>query len=243
MRLIIFCFIFSLNAHAFINIESLRQSNQIGHLGSFGMRASGEIGNAEKFRGSINILNGHLSDTNEVLVIANYYYGRSLGLRDTNNGQLHIRNTILRENSFDIEVFTQSQFNEFTSLKHRFLAGSNLRFKLIKTQKSFFYLGTGAFWEKLERDNNPNKDGLRGNIYLSYLHKFNQRVEASVTGYYQPYIDKISDNWINLAAALSYSLTQRLSFVADIKMRHESKQPGSIKTTDIYYLTGINYRY
>lgn len=237
-------FLFSAtSSEAFINIESLRQSNQVGLLGSVGFRVSGEIGNAEKFTGTINTIDGYLTEKREILIIADYGYGRSFGQRNRNDGRLHLRHTRKYDDFPDVETFAQSQFNEFTRLRNRSLAGANLRFQLFRDEHKFLYLGTGAFYEKQDRESSPNRDGVRANIYISYLYKLERNLEASITGYYQPYVNEFSDYWVNSNAGLEYFFRRSLSFRTEVNVSVDGNAPDGVKSTDIKYLTGFNFRY
>lgn len=235
--------LFTSVGHSFINIESLRQTNEIGHLGSLSFRLSGEIGNAEKVAGQVSLLDGYLTESREIIIIADYGYGQSLGLKSKNDGRLHLRHTKKYEQFPDVELFAQTQFNEFTRLTMRTLVGSGLRFELFNDDSNFFYLGTGFFYEKLVREDSPNKNGVRANLYASYLYRIQKKFETSITIYYQPYLDKPSDFWLNLNFGIDYSISNRLSLSHQVRLTRDSDPPDNIKTTDISYFAGLTFGY
>jgi hypothetical protein len=226
-----------------MNIESLRNLEQQGLVGSLGFRLSGTTGNTDKLMGSVSTTNGYLSEKREVLVLASYRYGQSRGEKDTNTGSVHLRHTRHYKDIPDIEVFTQWQFDEFAKLNSRPLAGAGLRESLIKTQNQFLYLGLGAFYERQDREDSPDKNATRINSYLSYLNRVNKNVEASVVLYYQPDASKTQDARVNADAGFEFALSSKTTFSSSLNLSYDSRPPEGVTTTDVTYFSGLHFRY
>lgn len=234
---------FSGHVFAFMNIESLRNLEEKGLVGSLGFRVSGATGNTDKIMGSASTTNGYLSEKREVLALASYRYGQSRGEKDTNTGSVHLRHTRHYDQIPDVEVFTQWQFDEFARLNLRSLAGAGLREAIFKTDEQFLYFGLGAFYERQDREDSADKNSTRINSYISYLNRLHKNVEASVVVYYQPDAAKTQDARINADAGLEFDLTQKISFSTSVSFTYDSRPPEGVASTDIIYFSGLHFRY
>lgn len=229
--------------HAFMNIESLRNLEENGLVGSLGFRVSGATGNTDKIMGSVSTNNGYLSKEREILALASYRYGESRGEKDTNTGSVHLRHTRHYQTIPDIEVFTQWQFDEFAKLNSRPLAGAGLRESLLKSEDQFLYLGLGAFYERQDREDSPDKNSTRFNSYLSYLNRVNKNVEATIVLYYQPDAAKTQDARVNSEAGFEFALTSKTTFSSSVNLSYDSRPPEGVATTDVTYFSGLHFRY
>lgn len=237
---------FTLNlpqAHSFMNIESLRNLEKQGLVGSLGLRISGATGNTDKITGSVSTSNGYLSDEREILAMASYRYGQSRGEKDTNAGSVHLRHTRHYSDIPDIEIFTQWQFDEFAKLNSRPLAGFGLRKSLIKKENQFLYLGLGAFYERQDREDSADKNSTRINSYISYLNRVNKNVEASVVLYYQPDATETEDARVNADAGLEFALSKATTFSTSMGLTYDSRPPQGVASTDVIYFSGLHFRY
>ena len=235
--------LFSLPLQAFINIESMRQSQQQGFVGSTGLAIDGEMGNSEQASGTFSNLAALLYDESESLLMANYSYGESRGLRDTNKGSLHLRHTRLLKEWPDPEVFTQVEFDEFQLIELRTLYGAGARFSLLDSLANSLVVGVGAFYEVQRLEDIQTKRGVRANLYLSHLLKIDKKLTLSFITYYQPYIDEVSDYWLRPSFALEYSLLKSLSFSLALDYSYNSRPAAGVKTGDLVYNTGLQFRY
>lgn len=233
----------SIPLHAFINIESMRQSQQQGFVGSTGLAIDGEMGNSEQASGTFSNLAALLFDESESLMMANYSYGESRGLRDTNKGSLHLRHTRLLKEWPDPEVFTQVEFDEFQLIELRTLYGAGARFSLLQSTHNSLVVGAGAFYEVQKLEDVETKRGVRANLYLSHLLKIEQRLSLSFITYYQPYIDEVADYWLRPSFALEYSILKSLGFSLSLDYSYNSRPAPGVKTGDLVYNTGLQFRY
>lgn len=105
----------------------------------------------------------------KVLGIASYSYGETSSEKDTNKGLFHIRYIKnLYNTSYDYEIFTQTEYNEFQNMKNRFLAGANIRkeMPLMETM----YIGLGAFYSILTPKETNLQDTEKRKNYRHYIH-------------------------------------------------------------------------
>lgn len=237
-------YLFISTAHSFINIESLRQHPNTDRIGQVNLSFDADSGNTSSLGGQFATHNLILKEQREYLLLSNYTYRQTSGVRDRNAGSLHFRRTYYSSESLGLESFIQSQFNEFTRLSSRNLFGGGTRFRILSSEDTqFLYFGTGAFIEKQVRKDDTNKSGIRANIYLSYLYLLNQKINLSLTSYYQPYLHRPADLRLNTRLGLEYLISRRFSFTQSINKSYDSRPPKEIQTTDIQYRTGFNWIY
>lgn len=234
---------FSHSSFSFINIETLRQQNQDGFLGSAGLRISGSTGNTNKVTGSVSTLNAYLSEKREILALADYRYGASRGTKDTNNGRFHLRHTHLLKNFSDVETFAQYQFDEFRKLNSRGLAGANLRTSLFKSEKQYLNLGTGLFYERQDRAIGSDKNDTRINAYLSYVYQSSENFEAYLVAYYQPVLSRTQDARVNGDTGIEFKLSSKVSLTQQVQLSYDNDPPQGVFTTDVIYFSGLSIRY
>jgi hypothetical protein len=166
MNNLLLLLLLSFNAHAFINIESLRKNSKPGLNTSGKLLFNQQAGNTDKILASGSTLNSYLKEKDEFIFLANIRYGESFEQKDTEDGSAHFRYTRMFAPKHFIEGYTQYQYNNFKALEQRNIVGLGYRF----TGK-YFNLGLGAFDEHEEIANRPNEDAIRGNFYLSSTFK------------------------------------------------------------------------
>lgn len=228
---------------AFINIESLRRTSAKGTIGSAAFHVSGQQGNTNKSTQSFTTLTIHRWERDEVIFSARYNEGLTSDVRDTNNGQAHLRYTLMDREPWAVENFIQGEYDQFKSLLSRALVGIGLRHRLIQNEELSLFAGLGAFSESERYSGDINKDGSRANTYLAYAQRITENASASATLYYQPLFHDSSDERIRLQADIDLDISERLSFNLQYQLSRESWVLPGVKTTDTMYLTGFKMKY
>lgn len=243
--LILFCQIglLSTSAHAFINIESLRQNVKPGFAGSTGVTLSGATGNVKVSNIGVTSQNIFKDHEKEYLVIANYNYGESKGVPNNNTGNFHLRYAQGFSPNWAWEIFTQAEFNQFQALVLRKLAGGGLRTRLYKTTTDSLFLGFGAFYEDEKISIDADQANPRSNLYISYRSLFNDHLEGVLTAYYQVKYKVISDYRIQLKGGIESTLTETLQLVNNFSYSLDTRPPRTIQTQDFTYKVVLNWSY
>ena len=237
-------FFYSYCVYAFINIESLRLEMKEGFGGKFSLNYEGQNGNTEKTSISSSSLNIWRYQRDELLLLGDYTFGRTLGIVDTNNGRAHLRYTFDLKEARSYEFFTQSEFDQFKKLNSRTLAGGNIRYRLLQAEDHSFYFGVGAFFEHRDYSSISNRNGVRGNFYLSYSHKIKEHFSAFATTYYQPYITEFNDYRFQMSSGLEVIMTKVMAINISYDFSYDNFVPDpSVKRMDQRYLTGVILRY
>lgn len=231
-------------AHAFMNIESIRQNSKEGTQGELGLKVNGQTGNSEKLTGEFSTLTLKRVERNEILGAGKYRYGESRKVKDAHEGNLHARYTRYLDDWKGIESFAQTEFDEFKMLKRRDLLGAGLRTVLSKNKANALYLGTGAFYEHEDfKDRIPSEETVRGNLYLSFVRTFSDHVSGTLISYYQPSIESFRDFRVQIDSSLHVRLADSLSLTIEYDLQHDSEPAPGVKPTDTTYMTGLAYKY
>ena len=247
MPLLIFLFLFFAPAQALaiINAEDLDLSiNEEGLAGKLGLSINGNAGNSAKINGEASgrLLWRHGAHTE--MLVGSYAYGKSRGVRDTNNAFAHFRHRYAVNEIWDLEAFAQAQQNEFARLKLRTLLGGGLRWST-QTEGWQAHIGLGSFYEResLRWSSAPATRLWRGNVYLALHYAINAHVRLQNTVYYQPAWKQTADFRLLDDAALSVTLSDGLDLRLSLAVAHDSRPPATIKSTDISYKTGLVYAF
>lgn len=236
-------FTFLNSAHSFINIESLRQSDELGLLGSLGLKVNGASGNTDKFNSSFGANNIYRNKNNEYLSLVNYSYSEVSNTKNIHKGQVHLRYTTHSPKIFSIEAFTQIQFDDFKSLKHRKLFGLGMRKNLLKSSAQWFSVGLGVFHESEEFNDSTKNTLYRYNVYASYKAKLNPTSTLTFVNYLQPSVDDIKNIRIKSHFNLKLKIYKNLSLSNDIRYSFDSDLKAPIEKGDLTYMTGFNLKY
>ncbi|MGH1469149.1 MAG: DUF481 domain-containing protein [Bdellovibrionales bacterium] len=243
LLLILSSFFFLSTAHSFINIESLRQSDELGLLGSLGLKVNGASGNTDKFNSSLGANNIYRNKNNEYLSLLNYSYSEVSNTKNIHRGQIHLRYTTHFPKTFSIETFTQIQFDDFKSLKYRKLLGVGLRKNLLSSPSQWFSVGLGAFYESEEFEDLTKNILFRYNVYASYKAKLNDTSALTFVNYLQPSVDDIKNIRVKSHFNLKLKLYKNLSLSNDIRYSFDSNLKKPIEKGDLTYMTGFNLKY
>lgn len=245
MNRLIFTFLIlcSTPAFAFMNIESIRQNAKQGTSGSVGAKVDGQSGNSNKLASEFTTLTMVRADLNEYLAAGKYRYGESRHVKDTHEGNAHLRYARGFSAWSAGESFYQIEFNEFKKLKRRDLIGGGLRTVLSRQDANVLYLGTGLFYEHEDFEDVTDEQTVRGNLYLSFVRSFNSHVSGTLIAYYQPSLNGFGDTRAQVDSGLQVKLVERLALTVEFDLQHDSQPAPGVKQTDTSYMMGLAYAY
>ncbi len=237
-------FLLSFSAFAFLNIESLRQTqtHKNGLIGSVGFSLLDQSGNVDKTLIGGQTLNLYQKDKNQYIFLSNYRYGESFGNKDTQEGNLHFRYTRLLNDWLGWESFQQTEFNKFQDLKLRLLFGTGARLQLLEKTTHRINFGIGAFYEREELEDTFDQKNPRMNTYLSYLYQ-GKDFEVSSTLYYQPNMENFNDYRFRASLGLESTFSERFSQTIQYQFNRDTAPPPGIENDDRSLTAGLNYRY
>lgn len=185
----------------------------------------------------------------ELLLVANFERGISNNNRYVNKGFGHVRALYRVTEPLKAEIFLQKEYNEFTRLQDRQLAGAGLRWKMIshapigQNPKSglWMYLGVGGMYEVEQIKDEPTETTrlFRSTNYLTFYIDLGNQVSLNTVGYFQiaPIHPKdfriLAENNVTVTLAKNIALTSGISF------RYDNQPPTKVKPYDFSLMQGL----
>ncbi len=222
-----------------VNTEAMRAQVERGVNGSLGTAFTLRQGNTELY---IIGLNGRLDvfkGKHKGFVIGKVQFLQSTKDVLVNNGFGHIRYNGFLKTWLIYEVFGQIEYDETRLLNRRLLAGTGVRFKLFKDEKSSIYLGTTPMLENEELNpkkvttENPSSTVVRWSNYFVGQTETKNNVTLGTTFYIQPRVDDWSDLRILSDLSMNVLLNDHISFGVTMTYRYDSEPPVSLKSYDL----------
>lgn len=185
------------------------------------------------------------------------------GRKVTDNGFMHIRYTRMFVRRVGAETFLQSQYNEFTNLRSRLLAGGGARFDVVHRNLFGLWGGTGYMGEYevnaiegctpsddddcSEFTPDPHPAEVINHRWTSYvsmrLDLLDERLLLSSTTYVQPRFDDVTDIRINTGFQLEAKVGSVFSLGSDFEVRYDSRPPRTVIKTDISFSGFLRFRF
>jgi len=247
-KLLLFSLLLHTFSHAFINLEPPVIGEKKGLDGEISLGAKFNSGNSDTMSLGTAVKGEYNEEKWLVYMIAAYAYGESNDQTDTNDGVLHLRYVHeITDTPYDYELYMQTEFNEFQSIKSRNLAGANIRrdFETLPFDK--FYIGLGLFYSYMEPDTITNMDPIyervKMNSYISLLKKINEHFSITYLGYYQPNVEDFSDYRIFQIVQFTTSITDEIGLSFDVLHKYNATPYHAIEKTDIRSTINLKYKF
>lgn len=247
----VFLLVVTVNGLGQVNIEKLRAktNDTVSFGGEVNLSLQYDKGNNDYQRiNSFGLFQIDL-DSSYVLIFYNLEYG--LDERDpfSDLGLLHYRHIFPLTAKRQLEYFMQINYDADLLLQLRTVYGLSYRYTIIPKEKYKISAGIGSMveYEKLnvttEDHHRARNLDFRINSYLISQISLNGKASVLLTIYYQPAINDFDDYRILAEATLSSEITKHWSFTLSAMTRVDSKQPATIKRTDIRSKAGLKYQF
>lgn len=163
----------------------------------------------------------------------------------SNNGITHLRYNYRIADWIRWEFFGQAQYNKISLIDFRGLLGSGPRFKLSKSEKYKFYLGTLAMYEYEELSDGitPINRDLRGSAYLSFSLFPTERLTIVSTTYYQPLFSDFADYRISSESTLLVEVFRSLGLQITYRFYYDAFPAIGIQNSQYDLSTGLTYTF
>jgi hypothetical protein len=247
MKLFFLFFILMVNLYAVVSITPVNIGDKPGYSGVVKGSFETKRGNSDVDSYSAGLRVEY--DNNVSYLIwsdMSFSYGKSSGETNTNKSYLHIRYIHrLYKKDLDWESFVQSETNEFTKVKYRYLAGANLRFYLQKKHFGKLYAGCGFFLENIAYTTSidPQEHNIRLNNYVAYTNKFTKENSFSYILYYQPKVDKLNDYILSTAAELNILIYKQLILNITLSYNYDAFPAIGVEKEDLSQKTSFIYKF
>lgn len=159
----------------------------------------------------------------------------------SNSGLIHFRYNRKLNKKLRIEAFTQYQYNKILGIESRSLIGVGPRYKINKSDKTVFYVGSLLMQEFEKASDNLNTLSYqRLSNYLSLSVKNSAKtIEFTSVVYYQPNINLWEDYRLSSQASLAFNITSKLQFVNSINYGYDSFAPTNVNKKNIILTNGF----
>lgn len=229
-----------------VNVESLRQ-----------------ISDSSTWSGSASLDLGLIQNTRSVFRLANrlrlqyktkknlYLFINDINLQKiddnsfVNRGIQHLRYNRQISERVKLEAFAQSQYDAVSNIKFRGLVGIGPRFKLSKSEKFRYYLGTLLMYEYEEASNNtiPILKDFRGSTYFSCSLYPLEHLSIVSTTYYQPMLKQLSDFRISNETSIAFKILENLALKTTFIYNFDTDPILNIPRTQYELTNGIIYSF
>jgi len=159
----------------------------------------------------------------------------------TNKGFIHLRLTKNLIPNYQIEVFTQYEFNEFLLLNDRYLLGSGLRIGINKSKLTNTHLGIGLMVEKenYNIDEENDKKLLRSTNYIKNNIALSSNIDLSNTVYFQIASSDFNDYRILYDGGLNFQVNDVIAFSIELNYRYDNDPQGDLGNSYVQVSNGV----
>jgi hypothetical protein len=178
---------------------------------------------------------------NYFLLLGNIDYSLANSEELSNSGLIHFRYNRKLNKKLRIEAFIQYQYNKILGIESRSLIGIGPRYKINKSEKIIFYIGSLLMQEFEEATDNPNTMSFqRLSNYLSLSVKNAAKtIEFTAVVYYQPNINLWEDYRLSSQASLAFNITSKVQFVNSVNYGYDSYTPTNVNKKNIILTNGF----
>lgn len=228
-----------------VNIENQRnQIDSIRTITSIDLLYNYQNNNNEELS-MVNFSGTHQFKTknlkNYFLLMGNIDYSLANGYELSNSGLIHIRYNRKLNEKIRLEAFTQYQYNRILGIESRKLIGIGPRYKINKSVKTVFYIGS-LLMQEFEKasDNMKTISYQRLSNYLSLSIKNKAKtLEFASVVYYQPNVNLWEDFRLSSQTSLSFNITSKLQFINSVNYGFDSYAPTNVSKKNIILTNGL----
>ena len=247
-------FFLVVSANAQVNIETLRRlDSKPGWYNDITLSLTYQSGNTDLLRFKTSLRSDYWFNKYHTFGIATLQQGEQGGKLYTDKGFVHLRGARSIIERLGAEIFLQKQYNESILLRDRNLAGGGVRISALRQRSDKkntglnLYLGIGGMWEN-ETINDKQHGEVETNIirstnYISAAWRIDKRFSVVITGYYQPYTQRLSDFRVLSESRFEVHVTEKVSFNTRLNVRYDSDPPTGVEAHDLEIVNGVRYKF
>lgn len=241
-----------------VNIEKLRLSDTLDNHVSFELELG--FGISKNSSGQVIEGNGNLRTDyyfrkkNKLMFLGAFGVNRFKALNAAeatsieDNQFIHLRYNRTLTKYLTWEAFAQGQFNEVELINLRILAGTGPRFRILKKEKGYIYLGIMYMYEHSDEQQNGISENLifnhhRLSNYVSMLYQMSENAAISHVTYYQPRVDDFNDFRISSETGLEFRLFKKLKWRSYFQILYDSRPPVSVVELRYQLRNGISLEF
>lgn len=247
-KIILFLLLFTINPFCYaqlVNVENQRiQNDSIKRVTLLDVKYNFQNNNKEELS-LINFSAIHQYKTidlkNYILLLANIEYSMANGDELSNAGLLHLRYNRKVNSKLKLEAFLQYQYNKTLGIESRNLIGIGPRYKVNKSSRKMFYIGS-LLMQEFEKTFNDTKSisYQRLSNYISFTFKNSKNtLEFNTVMYYQPNINNWSDYRHSIQSSLAINITSKLQLTTNFNYGFDSYSPINVNKRNFLISNGL----
>ena len=234
-----------------VNTEGMRsEDNRDGFKNQFNLDLGFEKANSEVLELATKYRLDYIMQDNFhsfMIISFNSGYEKEDNVKNiiTNKGFIHLRTTKNVLRNYQMEVFTQYEFNEFLLLIDRYLLGAGLRIGFNNNKLSTTYLGVGLMIENetYDLDEENEKSLLRSTNYIKNNIALSANIELNNTAYFQIASDDFYDYRILYDGGLDFHVNESFAFTIELNYRYDNDPQGDLGRSYIQISNGMSFNF
>lgn len=221
-----------------VNIESDRGGDKQGLHGSSEFGLSIQSGNVKVLQTTAKLRLDYIRNIHHYLFIGSISYGEENGEEFRNEMYTHLRWTAMWWNNLGVELFVQTQRDDFRLLQLRQLTGAGFRATFFDDVVA---IGSGAMsdFEKIQSIENENSD-FRSSSYIRLGREWKDRVKGQLIVYYQPLFLDVSDYRILSVGSVEFKIDKVFSMINEFNYSYDTNPPEGVIKDDL--LVQVKFR-
>ncbi len=174
----------------------------------------------------------------EFLLLGRNSFLRVEGENVLNDGFIHLRSVLFRNNAIAPEFFLQAQYNLDWGMKRRGLAGAAVRIRFTQTEKFRAFASTGLMFENelwVDEDDalRENRNLIKSTTSINLSGKIAENLDLAAITYYQARPDNFFKPRFTSDWQLRFRISENLRFVFQFVSTYDSDPPFS--SSDFIY--------
>ncbi len=198
-----------------------------GGLG-FGLSVSQNKSQVIRFNTSADLT--YVARRHDFLLLGRNDFLRVEGDNVLNDGHIHLRTVLFRDNTYAPEFFLQGQYNLDWGLKRRALAGGNIRVRLRQTDNFSAFVSTGfmfenEIWEDEDEEQRAVFNQIKSTTSVNVRGRITESVDVAAISYYQARPDRFFKPRFTSDWQLRFRISEQLRFALQFVSTLDSDPP------------------
>lgn len=231
-----------------LNIEKARMDNDtleafIGNA-SFNFTLKQRNSQVISMRSILNLT--HATKKHNYILIGNLHLIKVEGRDVISDGSSHVRWNIMKQKKLSYELFAQGQYDQARGMKHRFLTGGDIRYRLRYSDKITMAAATGVMYENEMWELNEetaDTEFIKSTSYVSIQNQFTKSFEINCISYYQARFDNFFKPRVTADINLNFRISKIFSFNSKLSGIYDAAPVVPVRNLFYTFSNGITLNF
>ncbi len=180
----------------------------------------------------------YISRYHDYILLGRNNFLRVEGDNVLNDGFIHLRSVLFRDNAYAPELFLQAQYNHDWGLKRRALAGAAIRIRFAQAQNFTAFASTGLMyeneiWEDTDQLQREVFGLIKSTTSVNIRGSVTENLQLAAISYYQARPDRFLKPRFTSDWQLRFLISENLRFVFQFVSTYDSNPP--LDSSDFIY--------